>query len=140
MLHNGQAVFHFEKYFFVVLKTYFNWNILGCQHDYSGNLYVMYIYLYRQIEYIRTIIRCSFFVSIVEYYCQQYVTNKRIYLRPQDKTLVPTNLWVRSQQIIYFFRRTCIVKDQKYPWPSNPGITANVHKVNSNYRLKSVNF
>lgn len=125
--------------FFVVSKTYFNWNILGCQHDYSGNLYVMYIYLYRQIEYMY-IIRCSFFVSIVEYYCQQYVTNNRIYLRPQDKTLVPTNLWVRSQQIIYFFRRTCIAKDQKYPWPSNPGITANVHKVNSNYRLKSVNF
>lgn len=140
MLHNGQAVFHFEKYFFVVSKTYFNWNILGCKYDYSGNLYVMYIYLYRQIEYIRTIIRCSFFVSIVEYYCQQNVTTNRIYLRPQDKTLVSTNLWVRSQQIIYFFRRTCIAKDQKYPWPSNPGITANVHKVNSNYRLKSVNF
>lgn len=139
MLHNGQAVFHFEKYFFVVSKTYFNWNILGCQHDYSGNLYVMYIYLYRQIKYMY-IIRCSFFVSIVEYYCQQYVTNKRIYLRPQDKTLVPTNLWVRSQQIIYFFRRAYIAKDQKYSCPSKPGITACVNKLNSNYGLKSVNF
>lgn len=139
MLHNGQAVFHFEKYFYVVSKTYFNWNILGCQHDYSGNLYVMYIYLYRQIEYMY-IIRCSFFVSIVEYYCQQYVTNKRIYLRPQDKTLVPTNLWVRSQQIIYFFRRAYIAKDQKYSCPSKPGITACVNKLNSNYGLKSVNF